>query len=85
MHLPLSSIDTAIWNAINHKCIRQEHHIELIAPENYTSKAVMEAQGSELTNKYAEGYPRKRYCGGCKYVDLVESLSEQKYYLVRVT
>ena len=54
---------------------RQEHHIELIASENYTSKAVMQAQGSQLTNKYAEGYPGKRYYGGCEAVDKVEQLA----------
>ena len=54
---------------------RQEDHIELIASENYTSPQVMEAQGSELTNKYAEGYPGKRYYGGCEHVDVVEQLA----------
>ena len=54
---------------------RQEEHIGLIASENYTSPAVMEAQGSVLTNKYAEGYPGKRYYGGCEYVDVVEQLA----------
>jgi hypothetical protein len=54
---------------------RQHDHIELIASENYTSPAVMEAQGSQLTNKYAEGYPGKRYYGGCEYVDVVEQLA----------
>ena len=54
---------------------RQEDHIELIASENYCSPAVMEAQGSQLTNKYAEGYPGKRYYGGCEYVDVVEQLA----------
>jgi glycine hydroxymethyltransferase len=57
------------------KLKRQEEHIELIASENYTSPAVMEAQGSVLTNKYAEGYPGKRYYGGCEYVDVVEQLA----------
>ena len=54
---------------------RQEEHIELIASENYTSPRVMQAQGSQLTNKYAEGYPGKRYYGGCEYVDIVEQLA----------
>ncbi|MCZ8632130.1 MAG: serine hydroxymethyltransferase, partial [Spiroplasma sp. Tabriz.8] len=54
---------------------RQENHIELIASENYTSSYVMQVQGSQLTNKYAEGYPGKRYYGGCKYVDIVEKLA----------
>lgn len=55
--------------------VRQEEHIELIASENYTSPRVMQAQGSQLTNKYAEGYPGKRYYGGCEYVDIVEQLA----------
>lgn len=55
--------------------MRQEEHIELIASENYTSPRVMQAQGSQLTNKYAEGYPGKRYYGGCEYVDIVEQLA----------
>lgn len=55
--------------------VRQEEHIELIASENYTSPRVMQAQGSQLTNKYAEGYPGKRYYGGCEYVDVVEQLA----------
>jgi glycine/serine hydroxymethyltransferase len=54
---------------------RQEEHIELIASENYVSKAVMEAQGSQLTNKYAEGYPGKRYYGGCEHVDVAEQIA----------
>ncbi len=57
------------------KKVRQEEHIELIASENYTSPRVMQAQGSQLTNKYAEGYPGKRYYGGCEYVDIVEQLA----------
>ena len=58
--------------------LRQEEHIELIASENYTSPRVMEAQGSQLTNKYAEGYPGKRYYGGCEYVDVVETLAIER-------
>ncbi len=58
--------------------LRQEEHIELIASENYTSPRVMEAQGSQLTNKYAEGYPGKRYYGGCEYVDKVETLAIER-------
>src|SRR5690606_24233912 len=61
--------------AMEQEAQRQEEHIELIASENYTSPAVMEAQGSVLTNKYAEGYPHKRYYGGCEYVDIVEQLA----------
>jgi len=71
----LSIVDTDIANAIDAEMARQEAHIELIASENYTSPAVMEAQGSQLTNKYAEGYPKKRYYGGCEHVDVVEQLA----------
>ncbi len=71
----LANIDPEIWQAIQHEDKRQEDHIELIASENYTSPAVMAAQGSQLTNKYAEGYPGKRYYGGCEYVDVVEQLA----------
>ena len=68
----IQSIDPAVWEAIKSEIGRQEDHIELIASENYASPAVMEAQGSLLTNKYAEGYPGKRYYGGCEHVDIVE-------------
>jgi len=71
----LSIVDADIANAIDAEVARQEAHIELIASENYTSPAVMEAQGSQLTNKYAEGYPKKRYYGGCEHVDVVEQLA----------
>ncbi len=71
----LANIDPEIWSAIQSENQRQEDHIELIASENYTSPAVMAAQGSQLTNKYAEGYPGKRYYGGCEYVDIVEQLA----------
>ncbi len=67
--------DPELWAAIQNENRRQEDHIELIASENYTSPAVMEAQGSRLTNKYAEGYPGKRYYGGCEYVDVAEQLA----------
>jgi len=67
--------DPEVWDAIQKETVRQEDHIELIASENYTSAAVMEAQGSQLTNKYAEGYPGKRYYGGCEYVDVAEQLA----------
>ena len=73
--IPLSDIDVEIAAAIEAEALRQEEHIELIASENYTSPQVMEAQGSALTNKYAEGYPGKRYYGGCKHVDTVEQLA----------
>lgn len=71
----LVKVDSDIAEAIKHEEARQETHIELIASENYTSVAVMQAQGSQLTNKYAEGYPKKRYYGGCEYVDVVEQLA----------
>ncbi len=71
----IDQIDPELWSAIQQENQRQEDHIELIASENYTSPAVMAAQGSQLTNKYAEGYPGKRYYGGCEYVDIVEQLA----------
>ena len=71
----LAAIDPEITAAIDAEVRRQEEHIELIASENYTSPAVMAAQGSQLTNKYAEGYPGKRYYGGCEYVDVVEQIA----------
>ncbi len=71
----LAQTDSELWAAIQKENRRQEDHIELIASENYTSPAVMEAQGSQLTNKYAEGYPGKRYYGGCEYVDIAEQLA----------
>ena len=71
----IANIDPEIWSAIQSENKRQEDHIELIASENYASPAVMAAQGSQLTNKYAEGYPGKRYYGGCEYVDVVEQLA----------
>ena len=71
----LSTFDPELFNAVEKEETRQEHHIELIASENYASKAVMSLQGSVLTNKYAEGYPNKRYYGGCEHVDVVESLA----------
>ncbi|XQU68365.1 Glycine/serine hydroxymethyltransferase [Cupriavidus sp. H18C1] len=71
----IDQIDPELWSAIQQENQRQEDHIELIASENYTSPAVMAAQGSQLTNKYAEGYPGKRYYGGCEYVDVVEQLA----------
>ena len=73
--LSIASTDPEVWSAIQGEAKRQEDHIELIASENYTSPAVMEAQGSVLTNKYAEGYPGKRYYGGCEWVDIAEQLA----------
>ena len=74
----LAATDPALWEAIQAENRRQEAHIELIASENYTSPAVMEAQGSQLTNKYAEGYPGKRYYGGCEVVDEAEVLGIER-------
>jgi glycine hydroxymethyltransferase len=71
----IASTDPELWAAIQSENHRQEEHIELIASENYVSHAVMEAQGSQLTNKYAEGYPGKRYYGGCEFVDMAEQLA----------
>lgn len=71
----IATVDPEIWAAIQREDLRQEEHIELIASENYASPAVMAAQGSQLTNKYAEGYPGKRYYGGCENVDVVEQLA----------
>jgi glycine hydroxymethyltransferase len=71
----IEQTDPEIWAAIQAENARQEHHIELIASENYASPAVMAAQGSQLTNKYAEGYPGKRYYGGCEFVDIAEQLA----------
>ncbi|BAP36240.1 serine hydroxymethyltransferase [Acinetobacter guillouiae] len=74
-NISISEFDPEIAQAITQEDARQEAHIELIASENYCSPAVMEAQGSKLTNKYAEGYPGKRYYGGCEYVDVIEQLA----------
>ncbi|MGY0615538.1 serine hydroxymethyltransferase [Vibrio sp. FJH11] len=74
----IEAYDSELWSAIVKEEQRQEDHIELIASENYTSPRVMQAQGSKLTNKYAEGYPAKRYYGGCKYVDEVEVLAIER-------
>jgi glycine hydroxymethyltransferase len=71
----IESVDPEIWSAIQKENRRQEEHIELIASENYASPAVMAAQGGQMTNKYAEGYPGKRYYGGCEYVDIAEQLA----------
>ena len=71
----LATVDPELWQAVQAENRRQEEHIELIASENYVSPAVMEAQGSQLTNKYAEGYPGKRYYGGCEHVDVAEQIA----------
>ena len=74
----LSSTDPDLYNSIKLELERQQQHIELIASENIVSKAVLDAQGSILTNKYAEGYPGKRYYGGCEYVDKAEELALER-------
>ena len=74
----IESFDTDLWQAMQQENQRQEQHIELIASENYASPAVMQAQGSKMTNKYAEGYPNKRYYGGCDYGDVAEELAIER-------
>ncbi|CAG9297328.1 serine hydroxymethyltransferase [Celerinatantimonas diazotrophica] len=74
----IADYDEELWQAMSAEVRRQEEHVELIASENYTSPRVMQAQGSQLTNKYAEGYPGKRYYGGCEYVDIVETLAIER-------
>ncbi|PXZ05634.1 serine hydroxymethyltransferase [Gilliamella apicola] len=76
--MTIADYDQELWNAIKGEEQRQEDHLELIASENYTSPRVMQAQGTQLTNKYAEGYPGKRYYGGCEYVDIVEQLAIER-------
>jgi glycine hydroxymethyltransferase len=76
--LTIEQADPELWSAIQLENQRQQDHIELIASENYASPAVMQAQGSQLTNKYAEGYPGKRYYGGCEFVDIAESLAIER-------
>ena len=80
----LSKTDPELYKAINDELKRQQEHIELIASENIVSQAVLEAQGSVLTNKYAEGYPGKRYYNGCEHVDVAENLAIErlKKYLI---
>jgi glycine hydroxymethyltransferase len=73
--LKLQDADNELYNSIRDEFTRQQNHVELIASENIVSKAVLEAQGSVLTNKYAEGYPSKRYYGGCEHVDVSENLA----------
>ena len=76
--LDLKEADKELYNSIKEEFSRQQNHIELIASENIVSKAVLEAQGSVLTNKYAEGYPGKRYYGGCEHVDVSENLAIER-------
>ena len=77
-NMRIAGYDTALADAIRQERRRQEDHVELIASENYASPRVLEAQGSVLTNKYAEGYPGKRYYGGCEYVDVAERLAIER-------
>src|SRR5437660_6734728 len=78
MSRPLEEVDPEIAAAIRNETERQNSHLELIASENFTSEAVLEATGSIFTNKYAEGYPGKRYYGGCEFADQVEELARQR-------
>src|SRR5271156_716190 len=78
MSRPLSAVDPEIYDAIQHEVERQHTRLELIASENFTSEAVLEATGSVFTNKYAEGYPGKRYYGGCEFADIVENLARER-------
>ncbi len=78
MRQPLSEADPDIYHAIRHEADRQNTRLELIASENFTSEAVLEAAGSVFTNKYAEGYPAKRYYGGCEFVDVVENIARER-------
>src|SRR5579884_2650155 len=78
MARPLAEADPEVWDAIQHETERQNTRLELIASENFVSEAVMEAAGSVFTNKYAEGYPAKRYYGGCEFTDVVENLARDR-------
>src|SRR5689334_4424289 len=78
MSRPLAEVDPAVYDAIRHELERQDSHLELIASENFTSEAVLEATGSIFTNKYAEGYPGRRYYGGCEFADVVENLARDR-------
>src|SRR5947199_2505894 len=78
MARPLSAVDPDIYDAIQHEVDRQNTRLELIASENFTSEAILEATGSVFTNKYAEGYPGKRYYGGCEFTDIVENLARDR-------
>src|SRR5438034_5516366 len=78
MARPLSQVDPQIYQAIQEEVARQNTRLELIASENFTSEAVLEATGSVFTNKYAEGYPGKRYYGGCEFTDIVENLARDR-------
>src|SRR3984893_11826227 len=78
MARPLSEVDPEVYDAIRHETERQNAQIELIASENFISEAILEATGSIFTNKYAEGYPAKRYYGGCEFADVVENLARER-------
>ena len=78
----IKDYDSELWSSFESEAQRQEDHIELIASENYASKRILEAQGSLLTNKYAEGYPSKRYYGGCENVDIAENLAIERACLL---
>src|ERR1700735_2483443 len=78
MSRPLSAVDPEIYDAIQHEVERQHSRLELIASENFTSEAVLQATGSVFTNKYAEGYPGRRYYGGCEFTDAVETLARER-------
>src|SRR5258705_2729350 len=78
MARPLAEVDPEVFDAIRHEVDRQNSGLELIASENFTSEAILEATGSVFTNKYAEGYPGKRYYGGCEYTDIVENLARER-------
>ena len=78
MARPLAEVDPAVYAAIREELERQNSRLELIASENFTSEAVLEATGSVFTNKYAEGYPAKRYYGGCEFADVVENLARDR-------
>src|SRR4051794_37160480 len=78
MSRPLHQVDTEIATAIDNEARRQHEGLELIASENFVSEAVLEAMGSVFTNKYAEGYPGKRYYGGCEFADIVENLARDR-------
>src|ERR1700716_2686179 len=78
MARPLAEVDPQVYEAVRQETRRQHSQIELIASENFTSEAILEAAGSVFTNKYAEGYPAKRYYGGCEYADVVENLARER-------
>src|SRR5579863_740720 len=78
MSRPLSEVDAEFYEAVQHEVERQHSRLELIASENFTSEAILEATGSIFTNKYAEGYPGRRYYGGCEYADVVENLARDR-------